>query len=155
MESSGHISLEDESGNRVTMDTDSYIALLRTKFIPAQRRKRGVDMNSVIYQQDGAPPHCSDRSLEYLRRYFPSDRLISRRTDFPWPPYPPDLNPPDYFLWGYLKERIYNNNPKTLADLKDNIKSEIMIKRVNDNFNTSVRAVICQQGAWIKHIINY
>ena len=122
------------------MDTD--IALMRTKFIPALKRKRGVDMNSVIYQQDGAPPHCSDRSLEYLHQYFPGDRLISRRTDFPWPPYPPDLNPPDYFL--SIKERIYITNPKSLADLKDNIKSEIMkipidmIKRVIDNFNTRV-----------------
>ena len=134
---------------------------MQTKLIPALRRKRGVDLNSVIYQQDGAPPHCSDRSLEYLRRYFPGNRLISRRTDFPWPPYPPNLNPPDYFLSGYLMERIYNNNPKTLADLKDNIKSEIMkiaidmIKRVIDNFNTHVRAVIHQQGVWIEHNINY
>ena len=97
---------KNESGNRVTVDTDRYIALMRTKFISALRRKRGVDMNSVIYQQDGAPPHCSDRSLENLRQYFPGDRLISRRTDFPCPPYSPDLNPPDYFLAGYLKERI-------------------------------------------------
>ena len=152
---------EDESGNGVTVDTDCYIALMQTKLIPALRRKREVDLNSVIYQQDGAPPHCSDRSLEYLRRYFPGNRLISRRTDFPWPPYPPNLNPPDYFFSGYLKERIYNNNPKTLADLKDNIKSEIMkiaidmIKRVIDNFNTHVRAVIHQQGAWIEHNIIY
>ena len=118
-------------------------------------------MNSVIYQQDGAPPHCSDRSLEYLRRYFPGDRLISRRTDFPWPPYSPDLNPSDCFLSGYHKERIYNNDPKILADLKDSIKSEIMkisidmIKRVIDNFINRVGAVIRQQGARIEHIINY
>ena len=118
-------------------------------------------MNSVIYQQDGAPPHCSDRSLKYLCQYFPGDRLISRRTDFPWPPYPLDLNQPDHFLRGYLKERVYNNNPKTLADLKDNIKSGIMKKPINmikqkiDNFNTRVQAVICQHRAWIEHIINY
>ena len=53
---------EDKSGNRVTVDTNRYLALMRTKFIPALRRKRGVDMNSVIYHQDGAPPHRSDRS---------------------------------------------------------------------------------------------
>jgi len=35
------------------------------------------------------------------------------------------LNWPVYFHWGHLKERIYNNNPLTLADLKDNIKQEI------------------------------
>lgn len=152
---------EDENESRVTLDTDRYIALMRKKFIPALRRKRGVDMNTVMYQQDGAPPHCSDNSLEFLRRYFPGDRLISRRTDFPWPPYSPDLNPCDYFLWGYLKERIYDNNPQILADLKDNIRREIrripadMIGRVIDNFNVRVAAVIRQGGAWIEHVINY
>ena len=55
---------EDKSDNRVPVDTDRYIALMRTKFIPALRRKRGVDMNSVIYQQDGATPHCSDQGCE-------------------------------------------------------------------------------------------
>ena len=39
---------EDKSGNRVTVDTNRYIALMRTKFIPALRGKRGVDMNSDI-----------------------------------------------------------------------------------------------------------
>ena len=152
---------EDGDGNRVTVDTDRYIALMQTKFIPALRRKRGVNMNTVIYQQDGAPPHCSNRSLEFLRRYFPGDRLISRRTDFPWPPYSPDLNPPDYFLWGYLKDRIYGNNPQTLAALKDNIRREIrripadMIGRVMGNFNVRVAAVLQRRGAWIEHIINY
>jgi len=70
-----------------------------------------------------------------------------------WPPNLSDLNPPDYFLWTYLKERIYNNNPQTLPDLKDNIKREIrgipanMIGRVIDNFNVRVGAVNRQKGA--------
>ena len=87
-------------------------------------------------------------------------RFISRRTDFPWPPYSPDLNPCDYFLWGYLKERIYDNNPQTLADLKDNVRRETrrmsadMIGRVIDNFNVRVAATI-RQGVWIEHIINH
>ena len=152
---------EDEHENRVTVNSERYIAMMRNKFIPALRRRRRVDMNSVIFQQDGAPPHCSNESFEFLRRYFPGDQLISRRTDFPWPPYSPDLNPCDYFLWGYLKERIYQNNPQTLTALKDNIRREIrmipadMIGRVIDNFNARVGAVIRQRGAWIEHVINY
>ena len=118
-------------------------------------------MNTVVFQQDKAPPHCSNRTLEFLRLYFPGDRLISRRTDNPWPPYSPDLNPPDYFLWGYLKDRVYENNPQTTEVLKDNIRREIrwipqeMLSRVVDNFNVRVAAVIQRRGAWIKHIINY
>ena len=42
---------------------------------------------------------------------FLGDRLISHRTDNPWLVYSPDLSPADYFLCGYLKERVYSNNP--------------------------------------------
>ena len=104
------------------VDTDCYIALMQTKFIPALRRKRVVDMNTAIYQEDEAPPHCSDRSLKFVGQYFPGDRLILLRTNFPWPPYSLDQNPYDYFRWGYLKEGIYVNNPQTLADLKNKIR---------------------------------
>ena len=157
----GPFFFEDEYENRVTVNSERYIAMMQAKFIPALRKKRTVDKNTVIYQQDGAPPHCSNISLEFLRRHFPGDQLISRCTDFSWLPYSPDLNPCDYFLWRYLKERIYQNNPQTLPALKDNIKREIrsipadMIGRVIDNFNARVRTVIRQHGAWIEHIINY
>ena len=51
-------------------------------------------------------PHFSNRTLEYLRHNFPWDRLISRQTANPWPSYSQDLNSPDYFLWGYLKDSL-------------------------------------------------
>ena len=44
---------EDERGRSVTVNTDRYVEMLRSKFIPALRRKQGVNMNNVIYQQDG------------------------------------------------------------------------------------------------------
>ena len=37
----------------------------------------------------------------------------------------PDLTPPDYSLWGYLKGRVYQNKPRTIDDLKANITEEI------------------------------
>ena len=36
----------------------------------------------------------------------------------------PDLSPPDFFLWGYLKDRVYQEKPRTLADLKKKIQDE-------------------------------
>jgi len=42
-----------------------------------------------------------------------------------WPARSPDLNPCNYFLWGYLKDRVYKPMPKTLDDLKVNIEHEI------------------------------
>ncbi len=42
-----------------------------------------------------------------------------------WPPRSPDLNPCDFYLWGHLKSVVYNPLPKTLDDLKENIRREI------------------------------
>ena len=58
-----------------------------------------------------------NRTLEYLRHNFPWDMLISRKTDNPWSFYPQDLNPLDYFLRGYLKVSVCENNPQTREDI--------------------------------------
>ena len=42
-----------------------------------------------------------------------------------WPARYPDLTPCDFFLWGFLKSRVYVNRPRTLQDLKTNIQEEI------------------------------
>ena len=89
--------------------------------------------------------YFSNRTLEYLRHNFPWDRLILCQTSNPWPFYSQDLNPPDYFLRGYLKERVCENNPQTREDI---IRREIrwilqeMLNRVVDNFNVRVAAVL-------------
>ena len=55
---------EERKENSVTMDdTNRYIALILTKCISALKR-RGVEMKTVIYQQDIASSHCLDRSLD-------------------------------------------------------------------------------------------
>ena len=93
------------------------------------------------YEHSHLPIRCctnpySDKSLEFLCRYFPGGRLLSRRTYFLPPTYSPDLNPPDYFLWEYLRERIYDKNLQILITLKDNKwrkirhKSDDVIERV-------------------------
>ena len=36
-----------------------------------------------------------------------------------------DLSPLDFFLWGYLKDRVYKPSPQTTEELKLVIKREI------------------------------
>ncbi|CAK9805746.1 hypothetical protein ANTPLA_LOCUS4646 [Anthophora plagiata] len=31
----------------------------------------------------------------------------------------------DFFLWGYLKSRVYSSNPRSLIQLKENIRIEM------------------------------
>ena len=41
------------------------------------------------------------------------------------PPVVPIWLPPDFFLWGMLKARVYEKNPPDLSALKSRIKREI------------------------------
>ena len=72
------------------------------------------------FLQDGATPHTANNVQDYLRSKF-SDRFFDKEK---WPPRSPDLNPCDFFLWGYLKERVYNPIPDSLDTLKRNITRE-------------------------------
>jgi transposase len=74
-------------------------------------------------QQDGATAHTSGSSMNHLRVFF-GERIISRGL---WPARSPDLSPPDFFLWGYLKDRVYRNAPQNIEQLKVNISDEISL----------------------------
>ena len=45
--------------------------------------------------------------------------------DLDWSPRSPDLTPPDFFLWEYLKSKVWVNKPRTVEEIKDNIREEI------------------------------
>ena len=62
--------------------------------------------------------------MTIVRNMFPG-HLISRFGDVPWPPRSPDLSTCDFFLWVYLKSRVYTHKPRTLNDLKEAIRQEI------------------------------
>ena len=92
---------EDDNERSVTINTERYVQVL-DKFWTALGRRRGIVRVLQWFQQDGATAHTLNESLAWLQQRFP-DRLISRRCDLQWSPHSPDLNPPDFYLWGYLK----------------------------------------------------
>jgi hypothetical protein len=53
-------------------------------------------------------------------------RLKPRFGDMPWPPRSPDLSSCDFFLWGYVKGRVYTHQPRNLNELKDAIRQEVL-----------------------------
>jgi len=109
--------------------------MLQEFFFP---RLDELDLVDIWFQQDGATAHTSRASMAVLREHFP-ERLISIRGNLEWPARSPDLTPCDFFLWSFLKSRVYVNRPRTLQDLKTNIQEEIanitpaMLARVMTN----------------------
>ena len=46
---------EDNDESRVTVNSERYIELMRRTFVPALGRRGGVDINTVVFHQDGVP----------------------------------------------------------------------------------------------------
>uniref|UniRef100_A0A8D8R635 Uncharacterized protein n=1 Tax=Cacopsylla melanoneura TaxID=428564 RepID=A0A8D8R635_9HEMI len=58
------------------------------------------------------------------------NRIISQNSEFPWPANSPEMTAPDFFLWAYLKKRVYVNKPRTLQELKNNITREVQAPNI-------------------------
>lgn len=70
---------------------------------------------TLWFQQDDSPSHAETNDiLEDLV----GEKFISPGGAVCWPPRSCDLTPMSYFLWGYLKAKVYAKMPKTLDELK-------------------------------------
>ena len=115
-------------------------------------------MEHFWFQQDGVPPHTAWATINFLKQLLPV-RLMSKNGDFEWPSRSPDLTAPDFFLWGYLKSKVYVNKPRTPNELKTNILQEIaaisaetVVKAME---NAAKRALLAMpaQGGHLRDII--
>jgi len=65
----------------------------------------------------------------------------------------------DFFLWSYLKSKVYVRNPRTVDDLKISIREEIatvpqeMLVNVTQNFEERLRTCVRQEGRHLSDII--
>lgn len=106
-------------GRAVTVNSQRYLAMLKDFFLPELRRKH-IALKDTWFQQDGATPHIANIVMDLLKSKF-KEKFISRNGPMRWPPRSPDLTPPDFFLWGYCKAKVYETNPRNTADLKAEI----------------------------------
>jgi len=100
-----------------TITTAAYMEIFKT-FV---NQLDNEELSIGHFQQDGATSHTSHTSMAEMQSSF-GDHVISKGL---WPLRLPDLTRPDYFLWGYLKGRLYQNKPRTIDALKANITEEI------------------------------
>ena len=102
---------------------DNYLNLLQSEFWPAFSIL--PDSKKFIFMQDGAPPHWSRTVRQWLNENLPN-RWIGRGSDgdtnIRWPPRSPDLTPCDFFLWGFIKSKVYRTQPKDINELKTKIR---------------------------------
>lgn len=86
---------------------------------------QNINIRRMYFQHDGAPPHYSNGVINHLNQEFPN-RWLGRGGPISWPPRSPDLNPLDYFFWGYLKSKVYEVEIES---------REHLIQRIEDSCN--------------------
>jgi len=68
------------------------------------------------FLHDEAPPHFSLRVRNHLNRHYP-ERWIGRGSSVSWSPRSSDLTPLDFYLWGYLKNVVYQTPVNNEEDM--------------------------------------
>ncbi|CAK1590500.1 unnamed protein product [Parnassius mnemosyne] len=149
--------LEDGRGRALTVTSQRYVAMIQDFFTPELQNFPGFNTRTW-FQQDGATAHTSNVAMPVVRQLFPN-KVISRRGDIPWPPRSPDLTPMDFFLWGYLKTKVYKTNPRTIDVLKENIQremaniTELTCHAVMDNFKRRLQECRDRNGLHLDDVI--
>jgi hypothetical protein len=115
--------LEDQNCAAATVTSAPYVHMLQNFVVP-QINCLGRNCEQLWWQQDGATAHTARASVEVLRQMFPN-RVISRTGDIPWPAKSPDLSACNFFLWGYLKGKVYTGRLNYVTVLKQRIYEEI------------------------------
>ena len=115
-------------------------------------QKYGPVFDGIWWFQDGAPAHRSREIRNLLRQKF-EDRVVSLHNDVEWPPRSPDLTPLDFFLWGYLKQKVFITPPANLPELRMRIVNEVndlCHHSVFQAMRTKVQKCIAKNGSHIE-----
>lgn len=112
-----------------------YLELFNENIFPALIRSYGIDQNDLInnlwWAQDGAPAHRTIVVRNRLSRVF-GRRVIAIGHEVEWPARSPDLTPCDYFLWGYLKSKVFSTPPENIEILRQRIVENCQELRQTD-----------------------
>lgn len=75
---------------------------------------RGFLVITKVHGSSGAAPPYTRPIRLFHENIFPG-KLISRRDGINWPPRSPDLTPVDFFMWDFLKSKVYNKKTTSVA----------------------------------------
>lgn len=135
-----------------TINAERYRTQILQPFI---NQLHDDELQRGYFQQDGAPPHVARATLEFLDEYF-GERLISKDR---WPSRSPDLTPLDFYLFGYLKTKIFTNRLHSIEELQEAIINEVNnineegLHRIFSNVKKRVNLCLDANGGHFEHLL--
>lgn len=144
-----------------TLNGERYLQLLNDQIQSAIEEEVALAYRqSVWYQHDGAPPHFFLQARDWLNLQY-GGRWIGRGGPVEWPPRSPDLTPPDFFLWGYIKDQLSaaQQHPENIQQLRESIVEVChsitpdMIAQVWQNFDERLRHCVAAEGRHFENVV--
>lgn len=134
------------------MNALKYLEMLRDKAVPEMRRVAG--RVPKYFMQDGAPAHYARIVRDFLNEIWPNCWIGRGSSFFEWAPRSPDLNPLDFFFWGYAKQEVYKPpRPANIDSLIDRIhevcrmvETKACLENVYNNFMDRLNLCLFVEG---------
>jgi len=131
---------------------NNYIENMLTPFV---QQLHDDEITQGYFQQDKATAHTAHATIDFLRQFY-DDRIIDQNL---WPSHSPDISVPDFFLFSYLKNRVYQHDPQNLEELRNAISEEIetitpaIMSNVYENLKKRIRLCLQNGGQHFQHLL--
>lgn len=130
------------------VNAQRYTDMINDDVVPELMQKFNFNLfadnlfeDGLWWFQDGAPCHGALIARQRLRELF-GGQIVALNHAVEWPPRSPDLTPCDFFLWGYIKSRVYQTPPVDIFDLRLRIDAEFeSLKNDQNKVRRSVRTM--------------
>ncbi|GBO03108.1 hypothetical protein AVEN_244247-1 [Araneus ventricosus] len=116
------------------------------------------------FPKDGAPPHpAATEVCLFLNTELPHSWMGRSGPDVlmlhSWPPRSPDMTPCNFFIWGFVKDKVYVPPlPTNLCELKEHISAAVQsitsdtLQHVWLEFTYCLDIIHVTKGSYIEHL---
>lgn len=143
------------------LNGEAYASFLRDE-LPELLEDLPLDLcRRLIFQQDGAPAHNSRVASTVLNQMFPDSWIGTYGPFAQFPPRSPDLTPPDFFLWGFIKQIVYQTPLYSREELEGRLLEAFAqvtpesLNKIENNLMRRTELCIQQQGGHFEQFVKY
>ena len=142
------------------MNADRYLRFINDDVGDILDNLPLLERQQIWFQQDGTPCHSRLDVRQYIENIF-NGKVIHRFSEISWSPLSPDLTPLDFFLWGYLKHKVYIQRPfQDIDQLERIITEEVrgitprIIRNVLREFCNRTITCLNRNGGYVEASVN-